>query len=109
MPIHTVRAATLKAGIVTKIKAVLDMGIGIVQAAVLLRKYKPVVVVGFGGYPSFPAVFAAQVLGIPTVLHEQNAVLGQGQRLGSSALRGISRCRCRTRAGSVLRTRKNPS
>jgi len=42
---------------------------------------KPTVVVGFGGYPSFPAVFVAQILRIPTVIHEQNAVLGQVNRI----------------------------
>lgn len=75
--IHTVRAATLKAGIVSKAKAVMDMGIGILQAAAKLKKWKPDVIVGFGGYPSFPGVFAGQKLGIPTILHEQNAVLGK--------------------------------
>jgi len=38
-------------------------------------------VVGFGGYPSFPSVFAACGLGIPTVIHEQNCVLGRANRL----------------------------
>ena len=75
--IHTVKAATLKAGIVSKMLAVLDMGIGILQSLRLLKKYKPAVIVGFGGYPSFPGVFAGQLLKIPTILHEQNAVLGK--------------------------------
>lgn len=75
--IKTVKAAYMKAGIVSKLKAVIDMGLGITQAALLLRKYKPDVIVGFGGYPSFPGVFAGQKMGIPTILHEQNAVLGK--------------------------------
>jgi UDP-N-acetylglucosamine--N-acetylmuramyl-(pentapeptide) pyrophosphoryl-undecaprenol N-acetylglucosamine transferase len=77
VPIHTVRAATLKSGIISKLKAVADMGIGILQAGRLVFKYRPGVIVGFGGYPSFPAVFAGQALGVPTVLHEQNAILGK--------------------------------
>ena len=77
VPVRCVRAATLKPGSISKIKAVIDMGIGILQAAVLLIKHKPEVIVGFGGYPSFPTVFAGQCLGIPTILHEQNAVLGK--------------------------------
>ncbi|MCE9506876.1 MAG: undecaprenyldiphospho-muramoylpentapeptide beta-N-acetylglucosaminyltransferase [Alphaproteobacteria bacterium] len=75
--IDCVRAATFRPGIVSKIKAVLDIGLGIWQAALLLRKLCPVVVVGFGGYPSFPTVFAAQRMGFRTILHEQNAVLGK--------------------------------
>ena len=47
------------------------------QARKLIDKVKPSVVVGFGGYPSFPAMYAAQKKNIPTILHEQNAVLGK--------------------------------
>lgn len=75
--IFTVKAAYLKGGILSKIRAVADMGVGIAQAFKLLRRYKPQAVVGFGGYPSFPGLFAAQKMGIPTILHEQNGVLGK--------------------------------
>ncbi len=47
----------------------------------LYRKLKPTIVVGFGGYPSLPPLLAAQLSGIPTVIHEQNAVLGRANRL----------------------------
>ena len=42
---------------------------------------RPVYVIGFGGYPSFPTVFAALFLQIPCILHEQNSVLGRVNRL----------------------------
>jgi UDP-N-acetylglucosamine--N-acetylmuramyl-(pentapeptide) pyrophosphoryl-undecaprenol N-acetylglucosamine transferase len=45
-----------------------------------LRAFKPSVVVGFGGYPSFPALIAARFLKIPTIVQEQNSVLGQVNR-----------------------------
>ena len=54
---------------------------GSVQAFFLLRKIKPKLVIGFGGYASIPAVMAAQVMHIPTVLHEQNSVLGRANRI----------------------------
>ena len=76
-PIHIIRAATLKPGLPAKIRALFEMGLGILCAAKKLIALKPAVVVGFGGYPSFPGTFAAQLLRIPTVLHEQNAVLGK--------------------------------
>lgn len=47
------------------------------KAKTLLKELSPIAVVGFGGYPSFPPVFAAKSLGIPTAVHEQNAVLGR--------------------------------
>lgn len=76
-PIHMIRAATLKPGLPAKIRALFEMGLGILGAAKKLLALKPAVVVGFGGYPSFPGTFAAQLLRIPTILHEQNAVLGK--------------------------------
>jgi UDP-N-acetylglucosamine--N-acetylmuramyl-(pentapeptide) pyrophosphoryl-undecaprenol N-acetylglucosamine transferase len=51
-----------------------------IRCCFIYRKLKPTSVVGFGGYPSVPPVWAAQIMGIPTVLHEQNAVLGKANR-----------------------------
>jgi UDP-N-acetylglucosamine--N-acetylmuramyl-(pentapeptide) pyrophosphoryl-undecaprenol N-acetylglucosamine transferase len=53
---------------------------GLARAARLLRDLAPSVVVGFGGYPSFPPMIAAQRLKIMTVIHEQNAVIGRANR-----------------------------
>ena len=79
--IHIVSAATLGGGVMKKLKAVVDMGRGVLQSFGLLRKYKPALIVGFGGYPSFPGVLAGQVMRIPTILHEQNAVLGKANKV----------------------------
>ena len=77
IPIHTIRAGTLGAGLGGKVKGVLNLGLGIAQAVSLVLKLKPALVIGFGGYPSFPAVYAAQTLRIKTILHEQNAIIGK--------------------------------
>ena len=53
---------------------------GTAAAASKLRAIKPDCVVGFGGYPTFPPFLAASLLGIPGVLHEQNAVMGRANR-----------------------------
>ncbi|MDE2446975.1 MAG: undecaprenyldiphospho-muramoylpentapeptide beta-N-acetylglucosaminyltransferase [Alphaproteobacteria bacterium] len=50
-------------------------------AKAILRAEKPLAVVGFGGYPSFPPIYAAASLHIPSVVHEQNAVLGRANKL----------------------------
>ncbi len=54
---------------------------GVLQARAALREIKPAVVVGFGGYPSLPALLGAISLGRQTVIHEQNAVCGRANRL----------------------------
>ena len=53
---------------------------GVVQARAALKRLDAAVVVGFGGYPSAPALLAALSQGRPTLLHEQNAVLGRTNR-----------------------------
>lgn len=81
LPIHMIRAATLGYGVVGKISGIAGLGMGIIQAHRLINRLKPAVVVGFGGYPSFPAVFAAQRSKIPTIIHEQNAILGRANSM----------------------------
>ena len=53
---------------------------GVMQARKAFKRLKPNVVVGFGGYPSLPALIAAG-RSVPTVIHEQNAVMGRANRL----------------------------
>ncbi|GMM93263.1 undecaprenyldiphospho-muramoylpentapeptide beta-N-acetylglucosaminyltransferase [Qipengyuania sp. MTN3-11] len=69
------------------IKAVLE---GRSMALRLFESFAPSAVVGFGGYPSIPAVLAATGRGIPTVLHEQNAVLGRVNRLFARRVEAIA-------------------
>jgi UDP-N-acetylglucosamine--N-acetylmuramyl-(pentapeptide) pyrophosphoryl-undecaprenol N-acetylglucosamine transferase len=47
----------------------------------LYKLHKPAAVIGFGGYPSLPPVMAASSSGVPTLVHEQNAVLGRANKL----------------------------
>ena len=64
-----------------KVLGMIKLWTGSVQAMFLLKKMKPALVIGFGGYASIPAVIAAQMLKIPTILHEQNSVLGRANRI----------------------------
>jgi UDP-N-acetylglucosamine--N-acetylmuramyl-(pentapeptide) pyrophosphoryl-undecaprenol N-acetylglucosamine transferase len=57
------------------------LGFGLVKAWLTMRSLKPAVVVGFGGYPTVPPLLAAAICGIPTIIHEQNAVMGRANRL----------------------------
>jgi len=57
------------------------LGKGFLRARRLLEMVQPHVVVGFGGYPTLPPIVAARSLAIPTIIHEQNAVMGRANRL----------------------------
>ncbi|MEM6463467.1 MAG: undecaprenyldiphospho-muramoylpentapeptide beta-N-acetylglucosaminyltransferase [Pseudomonadota bacterium] len=53
---------------------------GLRQSGKLLARVRPAVVVGFGGYPTLPPVMAASRAGIPSIIHEANAVMGRANR-----------------------------
>lgn len=56
----------------------------------LFESFQPSAVVGFGGYPAFPALWAATATGVPSVIHEQNAVLGRVNRLLAGRVSAIA-------------------
>lgn len=63
---------------------------GTAVALNLMRKLKPAAVVGFGGYPTLPPLLAARLFGIPSVIHDSNAVLGRANRFLSSRVSAIA-------------------
>ena len=68
---HNVKTAANIAGAMRRVKKI-------------LRKFRPDVIVGTGGYASFPALYAAQSMGIPTCVHESNAVPGVTTKLAAN-------------------------
>jgi UDP-N-acetylglucosamine--N-acetylmuramyl-(pentapeptide) pyrophosphoryl-undecaprenol N-acetylglucosamine transferase len=78
---HVIPAGRFAGGPLGWAKAARQMVEGRRTARDLYRSLKPAAVVGFGGYPAFPALSAAFAAGIPTAVHEQNAVLGRVNRL----------------------------
>jgi UDP-N-acetylglucosamine--N-acetylmuramyl-(pentapeptide) pyrophosphoryl-undecaprenol N-acetylglucosamine transferase len=80
--VHLIPSATVRGGgplALTRTAAMLALGTA--KAWALIGRIKPSVVVGFGGYPTVPPLMAAALRGVPTVLHEQNGVMGRANRL----------------------------
>ncbi|HEY1561303.1 MAG TPA: undecaprenyldiphospho-muramoylpentapeptide beta-N-acetylglucosaminyltransferase [Caulobacteraceae bacterium] len=63
---------------------------GVMEARATLEALGPKVVVGFGGYPSIPTLIAARTLGLRTVIHEANAVMGRANRLLAPAVTEVA-------------------
>ena len=63
---------------------------GTLVALNLMRRLKPAAVIGFGGYPTVPPLLAARLFGVPTLVHEANAVLGRANRFLSSRVSAIA-------------------
>ena len=89
--IHRISSATLRGrSPIAAARTILSLANGVRQAYALLARAKPAAVIGFGGYPSFPPLVAAKLRGIPTALHEQNAVLGRANRLLANRVTAIA-------------------
>lgn len=90
VPVHRIQASAPGAGLWGKLSAGLRMGMGLLSANALMRHLEPAAVVGFGGYPSVPSVYAAAQARVPVLIHEQNAVLGRANRMLVSAARRLA-------------------
>lgn len=60
------------------------------QATALIERLRPAVVVGFGGYPTLPPLWAATRRRVPTIIHEQNAVMGRANRALAARVTAIA-------------------
>jgi UDP-N-acetylglucosamine--N-acetylmuramyl-(pentapeptide) pyrophosphoryl-undecaprenol N-acetylglucosamine transferase len=89
--IHRLPSATLGSkSPVALARTALLLSRGLIASFKLLGQIKPKVVVGFGGYPTFPPLKAASLRGIPTLLHEQNAVLGRANKMLAKGVTAIA-------------------
>ena len=89
--IHVIASATVRArDPISLARTATKLGVGALQAYRLLGRIRPAAVVGFGGYPTVPPVLAAALRGIPTLIHEQNAVMGRANRLLAPRVRAIA-------------------
>ncbi|HZB93208.1 MAG TPA: undecaprenyldiphospho-muramoylpentapeptide beta-N-acetylglucosaminyltransferase, partial [Stellaceae bacterium] len=88
--LHRIRAGRFGTGLVSKVVGIAELALGTLEAGRLLRSLAPAAAVGFGGYPSVPTMLAAARQNLPTVIHEQNAILGRANRLLAPRVRRIA-------------------
>jgi UDP-N-acetylglucosamine--N-acetylmuramyl-(pentapeptide) pyrophosphoryl-undecaprenol N-acetylglucosamine transferase len=89
--IEQVGSATFaRGGVLAKLKAPFTIIGGILSAIYKMLRDRPAVVVGFGGYPTIPAMSAAWVLRSPRMIHEQNGVLGRVNRIFSKRVNKVA-------------------
>jgi UDP-N-acetylglucosamine--N-acetylmuramyl-(pentapeptide) pyrophosphoryl-undecaprenol N-acetylglucosamine transferase len=80
--IHVVASATVRGrDPISLARTATMLGFGSLQAWRLIGRIRPSAVVGFGGYPTVPPLLAATLRRVPTLIHEQNAVMGRANRL----------------------------
>jgi UDP-N-acetylglucosamine--N-acetylmuramyl-(pentapeptide) pyrophosphoryl-undecaprenol N-acetylglucosamine transferase len=81
VPVHILPAGRLGGGPIGWLIGLRSVVAGRSEARGLYRNQRPHAVVGFGGYPALPSLLAASAMRVPTLLHEQNAVIGRVNRL----------------------------
>jgi UDP-N-acetylglucosamine--N-acetylmuramyl-(pentapeptide) pyrophosphoryl-undecaprenol N-acetylglucosamine transferase len=87
---HVLPAGRMSGGVSGWIKGLKAIREGRTMARRLYETFEPSCVVGFGGYPALPALLGAFAEKIPTVIHEQNAVLGRVNRLVAGRVSAIA-------------------
>jgi len=89
--VHAIDSATFGSrNPVAFVKTALTIWRGFRQASALMGRIRPAIVVGFGGYPTLPPVYAATRRGIPTIIHEQNAVMGRANKALAPRVQAIA-------------------
>ncbi|NUS67601.1 MAG: undecaprenyldiphospho-muramoylpentapeptide beta-N-acetylglucosaminyltransferase [Ensifer adhaerens] len=89
--VHVVPSATIGSkNPVSVIKSLWTLWSGMRAARKLIARLKPKAVVGFGGYPTVPPLLAATGMGVPSIIHEQNAVMGRANKALASRVKAIA-------------------
>ena len=77
-------SSPFRADINSKLFFLFYLAIGLIQSIYHLIRFRPRLIICFGGYTAFPTAIAAYLLKIPVIIHEQNAVMGRANRLISN-------------------------
>lgn len=88
--VHIIPSATITRSPIAAVRGLLRLWSGLIRSRRLIRSLKPDAAVGFGGYPTVPPMLAATRARIPTVIHDQNAVLGRANRFLASRVTAVA-------------------
>ena len=89
--VHLIPSATLRGrDVVSIMRTAARLSLGVAKAFRLFNRLRPAIVVGFGGYPTVPPLAAAVLRRIPTLIHEQNGVMGRANHLLAPFVRAIA-------------------
>ncbi len=86
----TASATFAQGGLMERIAAPFRIAAGVAGTLMAMRRDRPAVVAGFGGYPALPAMVAGGMLKVPRLIHEQNGVLGKVNRTFAAKVQAVA-------------------
>ena len=90
IPVHVIPASSPGRGIISFPVSMVKIAWGMAKSSYYMSMVVPDVVIGFGGYPSFPTMEVARRRGYKTIIQEQNSVLGRVNKFLSSSVHAIA-------------------
>ncbi len=81
--VRIIKSSAIPSDLAGRLSSAMTNAGGLLKSIAELFHYKPKVIIGFGGYSSFPAIVAARFLRIPIILHEQNSIFGRANRVAA--------------------------
>lgn len=88
--VFKIKAGSMSGTILKKIKGLFKNLLGLLRSTWILKKHKPDLVIGFGGYPSFPTMIAAGLCNVDSYIHEQNSTCGRVNKIFLSKVKKIA-------------------
>lgn len=79
--VKIVESSGFSGSIINRFKSLLKLFYGTIQTILIFKKYKPNIVVSFGGYPSIPSMISAKIMKVPLLIQEPNSVVGQANKI----------------------------
>lgn len=78
------------AGVWQKLKLPFVIFISLIKALILILRLKPNLIIGFGGYPTFPIMLIGRILRIPIIIYEQNSFFGKSNKFFAKTAKVIA-------------------
>ncbi len=90
MEAFKVRASSPSGSVGKRASGIVNLGLGLLQSWWWLKRQNPIAVAAFGSYASVPVGVAAGLMGLPILVHEQNAILGRANRMIAKRASGLA-------------------
>lgn len=88
----SIHIESYEGSVISRAKALVTVGTSYFESRKIIKQFKPDLIIGFGGYVSLPLIMAGNKLKVKTIIHEQNSVMGQTNKMVYKDVDGVIIC-----------------